>query len=75
MTVSYNKLLKLLIDKGMKKKDLQAKTGLSASSIAKLSRNEMISMEALTKICSVFHAQFSDVVEIIYNDEDHQNEP
>lgn len=67
MTISYNKLLKLLIDKNMKKKDLQAATGLSASSISKLSRNEMISMEALTKICAVFNAQYSDVVEIIYN--------
>ena len=66
MTISYNKLLKLLIDKNMKKKDLQAATGLSASSISKLSRNEMISMEALTRICSVFHVQFSDVAEIIY---------
>ena len=69
MTISYNKLLKLLIDKNMKKKDLQASTGLSASSIAKLSRNEMISMDALIKICAVFNAQFSDVVEIIYDPE------
>ena len=68
MTISYNKLLKLLIDKNMKKKDLQAATGLSASSISKLSRNEMISMEALTKICAVFKAQYSDVVEINYDD-------
>lgn len=66
MTISYNKLLKLLIDKNMKKKDLQAATGLSASSIAKISRNEMISMEALIKICSVFKVQFSDAVDIIY---------
>lgn len=66
MTISYNKLLKLLIDKNMKKKDLQVATGLSASSIAKISRNEMISMEALIKICSVFKVQFSDAVDIIY---------
>lgn len=67
MKVSYHKLLKLLIDNDMKKKDLQARTGLSASSIAKLSRDEMISMDALTKICAVFHVQYSDVVEIIYD--------
>ena len=66
MTISYNRLLKLLIDKNMKKKDLQAATGLSASSIAKISRNEMISMETLIKICSVFKVQFSDAVDIIY---------
>ena len=62
MRVSYHRLLKLMIDKNMKKKDLQALTGLSASSIAKLSRDEMISMDALMKICAVFGAQFSDVV-------------
>ena len=67
MRISYHKLLKLMIDKNMKKKDLQALTKLSPSSIAKLSRDEMISMEALLKICSVFDAQFSDVVEIIYD--------
>ncbi len=70
MRISYHKLLKLMIDKNMKKKDLQALTGLSASSIAKLSRDEMISMEALIKICAAFDAQFSDVVEIVYEDAD-----
>ena len=70
MRISYHRLLKLLIDKNMKKKDLQALTKLSASSIAKLSRNETISMDALLKICSVFHVQISDVVEVIYDDGD-----
>lgn len=68
MKISYHKLLELLIDNNMKKKDLQALTKLSASSIAKLSRDETISMDALLKICSVFHVQFSDVVEIVYDD-------
>ena len=66
MKISYHKLLKLLIDKNMKKKDLQMLTGLSASSIAKLSRGETVSMDALMKICAVFGVQFSDVAEIIY---------
>ena len=70
MRISYHRLLKLMIDKNMKKKDLQALTGLSASSIAKLSRDEMISMDALMKICAVFGVQFSDVVEIIYENTD-----
>ena len=70
MRISYHRLLKLMIDKNMKKKDLQALTGLSASSIAKLSRDEMISMDALIKICAVFGVQFSDVVEIIYENTD-----
>lgn len=67
MTVSYKKLFKLMIDKDLKRKDLQQLTGVSASSIAKLSRDEYVSMEVLVKICSVFNAQMSDVVEIVYD--------
>lgn len=67
MTVSYKKLFKLMIDKDMKRKDLQQITGISASSIAKLSRDEYVSMDVLVKICSVFKAQMSDIVEIVYD--------
>ena len=70
MAVTYKKLWHILLDRDMKKKDLQALTGLSASSIAKLSRDEMISMDALMKICAVFGVQFSDVVEIVYENTD-----
>lgn len=67
MTISYKKLFKLMIDRDLKRKDLQRLTGISASSIAKLSRDEYVSMDVLIKICSVFDAQMSDVVEIIYD--------
>lgn len=66
MKVTYKKLFKLMIDNNMKKKDLQEKTGISASSIAKLSRDEYVSMDILVKICSVFGVQISDIVEILY---------
>lgn len=67
MTISYKRLFKLMIDRDLKRKDLQRLTGISASSIAKLSRDEYVSMDVLIKICSVFDAQMSDVVEIIYD--------
>lgn len=69
MKVTYKPLFKLMIDREMKKKDLQNATGISASSISKLSRDEYVSMDVLAKICSVFQVQFSDVVEIVYEDE------
>lgn len=47
MVISYKKLFKLLIDRGMKKKDLREAAGLSPSSIAKLSKNENVSMDFL----------------------------
>ena len=69
MKISYAKLFKLMIDKKMKKKDLQEMTGISSSSIAKLSREEYVSMDILIKICTVFQVQLSDIVEILYNPE------
>ena len=47
MEVSYKKLWKLLIDKDMKKKDLQAQAGISWTSVTKLSKGENVSMEVL----------------------------
>ena len=51
MVITYAKLWKLLIDQKMKKKDLQAKAGISASTIAKLGRDEHVSTAILQKIC------------------------
>lgn len=68
MKVTYKPLFKLMIDREMKKKDLQNATGISASSVSKLSRDEYVSMDVLVKICAVFQVQLSDVVEIIYED-------
>lgn len=68
MRVTYKPLFKLMIDKEMKKKDLQNATGISASSVSKLSRDEYVSMDVLVKICAVFQVQMSDVCEIIYED-------
>lgn len=68
MKVTYKPLFKIMIDREMKKKDLQNATGISASSVSKLSRDEYVSMDVLVKICAVFQVQLSDVVEIIYEE-------
>jgi len=65
MTVSYKKLWKLLIDRDMKKKDLQADAGISPSSISKLSKNEYVSMDVLVKVCSALGVDFSDIMELV----------
>jgi DNA-binding Xre family transcriptional regulator len=64
MTVSYKKLWKLLIDKDMKKKDLRQATGMSTTSLAKLSKNENISTEILVKICKVLECDIGDIMEV-----------
>ena len=68
MSVCYNKLWKLLIDKGMKKKDLRLATGGTTTALAKLGKNEHVSTEILTKICNALDCDLSDIVELVRED-------
>ena len=65
MQVSYKKLWKLLIDKDMKKKDLQAAAGISWASLTKLSKGKTVSMEVLMKICKVLECNIGDIMDLI----------
>lgn len=65
MALSYKKLWKLLIDKDMKKGDLQLAAGISATSITKLGKNENVSTDILQKICIALDCDIGDIVEII----------
>ena len=68
MTISYNKLWKLLIDKGMKKGELQKRAQISASSIAKLGKNENVNTDILVKICMALDCELNDIMELVpYN--------
>ena len=67
MAVSYKKLWKLLIDRDMKKKDLQKLSDISASSVAKLGRNETVTTQVLEKICVALNCELSDIAEIRNN--------
>jgi DNA-binding Xre family transcriptional regulator len=62
MSVSYNGLWKLLIDKNMKKVDLSGKLGISSSTIAKMTKGEMVSMNILVKICEELDCDFGDII-------------
>ena len=69
MSVSYNKLWKLMIDKEMKKNDLRKLTGISTNTVAKLSKNQLVSMEVLMKICTKLECDISDICEFLKEDE------
>ncbi|MGR6835157.1 helix-turn-helix domain-containing protein [Syntrophomonas erecta] len=69
MDVCYNKLFKLLIDKGMKKTDLRILTGISPNTLTKLSKNKYVSMEVLVKICRALDCDFGDIVEVVKSSE------
>ena len=65
MQISYKKLWKLLIDRDMKKKDLAERSGVSPTSIAKLSKNENVNTEILRKICIALDCDISDIMEMV----------
>lgn len=66
--ICYKKLWKLLIDRNMKKKDLQKAAGISSASITKLGKNENVSTETLVKVCNSLNCDICDIVEIINDD-------
>ena len=68
MSVSYKKLWKLLIDKEMKKKDLQEAAGISAGAISKLGRNENVTTAVLSKICKALNCDVGDIMEMVKDD-------
>ena len=70
MALNYNKLWKLLIDKGMKKKDLQELSGVSSATITKLGRNENVNTEILQRICNALRCDICDILEFIPDDND-----
>lgn len=70
MEISYNRLFKLLIDKGMKKTEFAKVAGLTPGTLAKLSKNQTVSMDSLIKICATLDCSFDDIVEIKKTKED-----
>lgn len=65
MEVNYNKLWKQMIDKEMKKSDLRELTGIGTNTLAKLSKNQPVSMEVLMKLCEKLECDISDVCEFV----------
>ena len=64
MAISYNRLWKLLIDRGMTKTQLREKTNISTVTLAKLGKNETVSMDILLRICKELDCEFDEIVEI-----------
>lgn len=69
MIVSYKRPWKLLIDKDLKKKELEVKAGISYYTIGKLNRGDNVTIEVLAKICTALNCTMDEIVEII-TDED-----
>lgn len=65
MRISYNKLWKLLIDKGMNRNDLKDASGVSAASIATIKKGGNITTDVLLKICEALDCKIEDILETI----------
>jgi DNA-binding Xre family transcriptional regulator len=68
MIASYNKLWKLLIDRGMNKTELMEAIKTSPNTIAKMGKNEYISMDVIGRICEYLKCDVGDIMEMIPED-------
>lgn len=69
MAISYLKLWKLLLDKRMKKTDLLKAADISTTTLAKLSKDQPVSMEVMGRICNSLACDIGDVMEILPDEE------
>lgn len=67
--ISYKKLFKMLIDKEENKTTFASKAGINANTLAKLSKNEYVSMDVLVRICRYLDCQISDIAEVVFEAE------
>lgn len=72
--ISYNKLRHIMLDKNINKGRLCEITGISSSTMAKISKNEIVSLEVLEKICMALNCNLGDIAEFDYNQGETKNE-
>lgn len=70
MAVSYKKLRHLLIDRNMKKKDLQKAANLTQYAMRKLSKDETVTTDVLAKICRCLECTVDDIMDVLPEDVD-----
>lgn len=68
MTVSYDKLWKLLKLNKMKKSDLAMAAELSSYTMTKLNNDRLVSMDVMLRLCKIFHCDIGDIMEVIEDD-------
>lgn len=65
MSLSYNKLWKIMIDRDMKKMELKEVIGIGSTTLSKLSKNQPVAMNVLMRICKEFDCNIGDIVDFI----------
>ena len=70
MAVDYTKLWKLLIDKKINKSQLKKLAHISTNAVAKLGRNENVSLDTLEKVCVALECRIEDIMDFVHNEGD-----
>ena len=65
MAVNYIKLWKLLLDKNMKKTDLISTANITTNTLARLSKNQIVRMDVMTRICNALSCDIGDIMEVV----------
>lgn len=68
MAYSYNRLWKLMIDKKINKTTLRQEAGITSNAMAKMGKDQPVSVEVLAKICQVLDCTVDDIIEILPDD-------
>ena len=74
VSVTYTKLWKLLLDKKMKRTDLNSIAGISSSTLAKLGKDEYVSLESIEKICCALDCNIDQIVDVIDHAQDEDSD-
>ena len=72
MSVSYNRLWKMLIDKNMKRIEMQHLTGISGNILARMGKNQYVSIETIEKICKKLDCTVDEMME--FTDDEQQEQ-
>lgn len=70
MSVRYNPLWKMLIDRKMNRSQLRVGAGISTRALARMGKDEDVSTEVLSKICTFLHCELNDIVELVPDEGD-----
>lgn len=70
MSVRYRKLWKLLIDRNMNRCELRDAVKMSPNTLAKMGRDEDVSLDTLKRICRVLECDIGDIMEIVPEQKD-----
>lgn len=73
MSLSYNRMWKLLVDKKMSKADLRKAADIAPNTMTKLRRDETVNLAILGRICETLDCDFGDIMEYVKESKNSSN--